>query len=120
MEHLYTALADIRGRPGPPPPAATIVEAAVAGRDPLARETVERFCLILGGAMGDIALIQGAGAVAIGGGIAGRMLEFLDTALVRARFEAKGRAQPVLAAIPVALIVHPEPGLLGAARLLFS
>ena len=59
-------------------------------------------------------------AVAIGGGIAGRMIEFLDTALVRARFEAKGRAQPVLAKVPVALIIHPEPGPLGAARLLFA
>jgi glucokinase len=120
MEHLYAALADIRGRPEAPPPAPAIVDAAVAGRDTLARETVERFCLILGGVMGDVALVQGAQAVAIGGGIAGRMLEFLDTALVRARFEAKGRAQPVLAAVPIALIVHAEPGLLGAARLLFG
>jgi glucokinase len=48
------------------------------------------------------------------------MIEFLDTALVRARFEAKGRAQAVMAKVPVALITHPEPGLLGAARLLFA
>jgi glucokinase len=120
LENLYTTLAEIRGRPGDAPPAPEIVEAALAGRDPLARETVERFCLILGGAMGDIALVHGAQAVAIGGGIAGRLIEWLDTSLVRARFEAKGRAQPVLAAVPIALITHPEPGLLGAARLLFG
>ena len=120
LENLYAALAEIGGHPGPSPAAPAIVEAALAGRDPLARETVERFCLILGGAMGDVALVQGAQAVAIGGGIAGRLIEFLDTALVRARFEAKGRAQPVLAAIPIALITHPEPGLVGAARLLFG
>jgi glucokinase len=83
-------------------------------------EAVERFALILGGVMGDIALVQGAGAVAIGGGVAARMVDFLDTALVRARFEAKGRAQAVMEAIPIALIVHPEPALLGAALLLFS
>jgi glucokinase len=120
LEHLYRAMAEIRGSPTEPPPAPSILEAAMAGRDLIARDTVQRFCLILGGAMGDIALIQGAEAVAVGGGIAMRMVEFLDTALVRARFEAKGRAQPVLAAVPIALIAHPEPGLLGAARLLFA
>lgn len=119
VENLYAALGEIRGRALSPPPAPEIVEAALSGRDPLAKETVERFCLILGGAMGDVALLQGAGAVAVGGGIAGRIVDFLDTALVRARFEAKGRAQKVLEAVPVALITHPEPGLLGAARLLF-
>jgi len=120
LEHLYRAMAEIRGAPAEPPSAPEILEAAIAGRDIVAKDTVQRFCLILGGAMGDVALVQGAQAVAIGGGIAPRMIEFLDTALVRARFEAKGRAQPVLAAVPVALIVHPEPGLLGTARLLFG
>lgn len=120
LEHLYAALAEVRGGPAASAPAPLILEAALSGRDPLAVETVQRFCLILGGAMGDVALVQGGGAVAIGGGIAGRMIEFLDTALVRARFEAKGRAEGVLQAVPVALITHPEPGLLGAARLLFG
>ncbi|HXV00093.1 MAG TPA: glucokinase [Caulobacteraceae bacterium] len=120
LEHLYAALGEIRGRPGSAPAAPEIVENGLAGRDSLAVETVQRFCLILGGAMGDVALIQGAGAVAIAGGIAPRLVEVLDTALVRARFEAKGRAQAVLRAIPIALITHPEPGLLGAARLLFA
>lgn len=119
LEHLYRAMAEVRGAPAEPPPAPAILEAAIAGRNLIAKDTVQRFCLILGGAMGDIALIQGAEAVAIGGGIAPRMIEFLDTSLVRARFEAKGRAQPVLASVPIALITHPEPGLLGAARLLF-
>ncbi|HEY1448095.1 MAG TPA: glucokinase [Caulobacteraceae bacterium] len=120
LENLYAALAEIRGRPPAPPEAPAIREAALAGSDRLAVEAVERFCLVLGGVMGDIALVQGAGAVAIGGGVAARMVDFLDTALVRARFEAKGRAQAVMEAIPIALIVHPEPALLGAALLLLS
>jgi glucokinase len=120
LEHLYAALAEIRGRAVAQPGAPEILESALAGRDSLAVESVQRFCLIFGSAMGDVALVQGAQAVAIAGGIAPRMVEFLDTSLVRARFEAKGRAQPVLRAIPVALITHPEPGLLGAARLLFA
>lgn len=120
LEHLYSAMAEVRGAAAEPPPAPEILEAAVAGRDPIARDTVQRFCLILGGAMGDVALIQGAEAVAIGGGIVPRLVEFLDTPLVRARFEAKGRGQRVLTPAPIALITHPEPGLLGAARLLFA
>jgi glucokinase len=120
LENLYAALAEIRGRALTPPAAPAIVEAALTGRNRLAVETVERFCLILGAVMGDVTLVQGAGAVAIGGGVAARMINILDTALVRARFEAKGRAQPVMEAIPVALITHPEPALLGAARLLLS
>jgi glucokinase len=120
LEHLYAALAEIRGKPGAAADAPAILERALAGRDPLAVEAVERFCLILGGAMGDVALVQGAGAVAIAGGIAPRMVEFLDTTLIRARFEAKGRAQPLLRTVPIALITHVEPGLLGAARLLFT
>lgn len=120
LENLYRAVAEVRGEPADPPPAPAILEAAIAGRDLIARETVQRFCLILGGVMGDIALVQGAEAVAIGGGIVPRLIEFLDTPLVRARFEAKGRAQQVLASTPIALIIHPEPGLLGAARLLFA
>lgn len=120
LEHLYAALAEIGGKPNAAVDAPTILQSALAGRDPLAIEAVERFCLILGGAMGDVALVQGGGAVAIAGGIAGRMVEFLDTALVRARFEAKGRAQPWLRTVPIALIAHVEPGLLGVARLLFA
>jgi glucokinase len=120
LEHLYAALAEIRGQSGPPPAAPEIVENGLSGRDSLAVETVQRFCLILGAAMGDVALVQGAGAVAIAGGIVPRLVDILDTALVRARFEAKGRAQPLLRTIPIALIARPEPGLLGAARLLFA
>ncbi len=120
LEHLYAALAEIRGRPANSPGAPEILAAALRGDDALARETVERFCLILGGAMGDIALVQGSGAVALAGGVAPRMLAFLDTAAVRARFEAKGRAEGLMAAIPIALITHPEPALLGAARLVLD
>lgn len=120
LENLYAAVAEIEGRPPQPLSAPQIVEAAVSGRDGLARAAVTRFGLILGSAIGDIALVQGAGAVAIGGGIAPRILEFIDNAQVRARFEAKGRAAPVLANVPIALIDHPEPALLGAARLLLA
>ncbi len=120
LQNLYEAMGVVRGQPATLAGAPAIMQAAQRGDDPLARDTLERFCLILGGAMGDVALVQGGGAVAIAGGIAPRMLEFLDTAAVRARFEAKGRAHGLLTTIPIALIAHPEPALLGAARLLLG
>jgi glucokinase len=120
LSNLHAALAEIRGVQAGPLGAPAVVAAALAGADALARETAERFCLILGGAMGDIALIHGAGAVALGGGMAPRLLSFLDAPAVRERFEAKGRARDYMSRIPIALITHPDPALLGAARLILS
>ena len=120
LERLYAALGDVRGKPTGPLTAAEVLEAAVDGNDRLAVETVDRFCLILGGVMGDVALMHGAGAVAIAGGIVPRLIDILDTPAVRARFEAKGRAQALMRTIPIALITHSEPALLGAAWFLFG
>lgn len=120
LENLYAAIAEVRGQGAILQGAPAILDAALRGDDPLAADAVERFALMLGGALGDIALVHGAQAMAIAGGIAPRMLEILDSAAVRARFEAKGRAHGLLKTIPIALIVHPEPALLGAARLMFG
>jgi len=120
LENLYAAMAAVRDQPIILDGAPAILDAALVGADSLAKDTVERFALMLGGAMGDIALVHGALAVAIAGGIAPRMIGFLDSAAVRARFEAKGRAQALLATLPIALITHPEPALMGAARLMFG
>lgn len=97
---------------------AALVEAAAAG-SAAADTTVERFCAMLGAAAGDVALMFGArGGVLIGGGIAPRLLPWLDRGDFRARFEAKGRFAGYLAAIPTSVIVHPQAALIGAARAL--
>jgi len=116
--HLYEALSQVRGGAMTSPGAPAILEAASKGSDGLAVEAVERLCLILGSVMGDVALIHGASAVAIAGGMAPRMTQFLNTAAVRSRFEAKGRSSPLLGSLPIALIRHAQPGLIGAANLL--
>ena len=120
LENLYAAMADVRGMPAILEDAPAIVDAALHGGDTLATDTVERFALILGSVMGDVALVHGAQAVAIAGGIAPRIIGILDSVAVRARFEAKGRSQALLTTVPLALITHPEPALLGAARLMFD
>ncbi|MBP7705062.1 MAG: glucokinase [Caulobacter sp.] len=114
LETLHGAMAERDGRPVAPITAARIVEQASADR--LAHRTLERFALLLASALGDLALIHGARAVAVAGGIPPRIAPWLDTAAFRDRFEDRGPASALLRSVPVALIAHPQPGLLGAAR----
>jgi glucokinase len=93
-----------------------VFEAAAKG-DPLANETLDRFCAILGSVAGDLALSFGArGGVFVSGGIAPRMSDRLAAGSFRERFEDKGRLKPYLEQIPTSLVLHPYPALLGAAR----
>lgn len=95
---------------------AVLAEAAAQG-DGAAQASVRRFCEILGAAAGDAALMFGArGGVLIGGGVAPRLLRWLEEGGFRRRFEAKGRFEGYMRAIPTAVITHPHAALLGAAR----
>ena len=93
----------------------TIWEQALAGSDALAVAAMDRFCLSLGSAAGDLALAQGAGAVVIAGGLGYRLRDVLRASGFVERFRAKGRYEQMMAGLPVKLITHPQPGLLGAA-----
>ncbi len=78
--------------------------------------TLDLFCAMLGGFAGNVALTLGArGGVFIGGGIVPRLGERFFQSAFRGRFEAKGRFQPFLAAIPTALITDTLAALSGAA-----
>lgn len=88
----------------------------VSGEDSLCAAAVDRFCLSLGSVAGDIALVQGGfGGVVIAGGLGYRIRETLLTSGFAQRFAAKGRFAGLMASIPVKLIIHPQPGLFGAA-----
>ena len=93
----------------------TIWERGTNGEDSLASAAVDRFCLALGSVAGDIALIQGAAGVVIAGGLGYRIRETLLASGFAERFCAKGRFASLMATLPVKLIVHPQPGLYGAA-----
>ena len=113
---LYETIADMKGQPAGLANQKAVSEAANAG-DPLASETLDRFCGILGSVAGDLALSFGArGGVFVSGGIAPRMAERLAQGSFRARFEDKGRLKPYLEAIPTSLVLHPYPAIIGAAR----
>jgi glucokinase len=97
---------------------ADIVAAALDGHDLHARRALARFCAVLGSVAGDAALIHGARTVMIAGGIVPRFLPFLRTSAFRERFLAKGRFAAYLESVTIRVIVHPQPGLLGAATAL--
>jgi glucokinase len=65
-----------------------------------------------------MALALGAwDGVYLSGGLVPRLLEDLQHSAFRKRFESKGRYSQALARVPTLAIVHPQPGLLGAAAL---
>jgi glucokinase len=113
---LYEALAGMR-QAEPTLADQTQIMAAAAQGDVLASETLDRFCAILGGVAGDLALTFGArGGVFVSGGIAPRMADRLAASKFRERFEDKGRLTAYVREIPTSLVLHPHPALLGAAR----
>jgi glucokinase len=89
--------------------------AALAGSDSLANAALDRVCLTLGAVAGDIALAQGAAGVVIAGGVGLRLADYLPRSGFQDRFIAKGRFERRMDEMPVKLITHPQPGLIGAA-----
>lgn len=89
--------------------------AALGESDSLANAALDRLCLTLGAVAGDMALAQGAVAVVIAGGVGLRLADYLPRSGFRDRFIAKGRFERRMDEMPVKLITHPQPGLIGAA-----
>ncbi len=112
---IYESLAAIEGRAVVATDDRTLWAAGTSGEDSLAAAAVDRFCLSLGSVAGDVALAQGAIGLVIAGGLGLRIKDTLRRSGFAARFCAKGRFEALMAAIPVKLITHPQPGLFGAA-----
>ncbi len=113
---LYLTVAEMQGQAAVHADQKAVTEAGNAG-DPLASETMDRFCGILGAVAGDLALSFGArGGVFVSGGIAPKMADRLAKGDFRRRFEDKGRLSPYVQQIPTSLVLHPYPAILGAAR----
>lgn len=119
LEAVYGALATLEGKAEAAPAADAIAARAERGDDPLATEAVRLFCGWLGTVAGDLALTLGArGGIYLAGGILPKWGTLFDAALFRRRFEAKGRFDDYLRAIPTYLMVADEPAFRGLARLL--
>ena len=97
-------------------PAAEVTAAALAGSCDRARLVLERFCAIYGAEAGNLALHSLAtGGVYVGGGIAPRILPFMRAGGFLASFSQKGRLSPLLATIPVRVVLDDRTALWGAA-----
>ena len=119
--NLHRALAEIDGRETHIDDPAEITRTALADRNSPCGATLARFCAILGSVAGDVALTTGArGGVYVAGGIAPRILPFLQASPFRERFERKGRFTDYVSAIPTRVITHEHAALLGAARVAFA
>lgn len=112
---IYQALANLEGRAVLERGDVELWTAGTDGSDSLAAAAVDRFCMALGSAAGDFALAHGATGVVVAGGLGYRIRDALKNSAFARRFEAKGRFAGLMAAMPVKLIIHPQPGLFGAA-----
>jgi glucokinase len=121
LVNLYNAMCELAGTPAASYSADQITNEAVWNADPRTRDATALFCAMLGTAAGNLALTIGArGGIYISGGIVPRLRAFFAQSEFRARFEAKGRLNPYVAAIPTYVIIRPLPVLLGAASLLLQ
>ena len=113
---LHAAVCEVTGAAVSTLTAEQIVEQGLATAGSACEKTLDVFCAMLGGFAGNVALTLGArGGLYIGGGIVPRMAEYFFASRFRQCFEAKGRFQPYLQAIPTALITDTLVALVGAA-----
>lgn len=121
ITNLYNTLSAIDAAPSKGYTAAQITDLGMRGEDRICVEATEMFCAMLGTAAGNLALTLGArGGVFIAGGIVPRLGRYFVDSAFRARFQAKGRFEPYLAAIPTHVVTHQFAAFLGCAALLAS
>lgn len=112
---LYRALGEVTGADVRAETPADVTQYALEG-DALAVAALNMFCGMLGGAAADLVLTLGArGGVYLAGGILPRVQAFLLASPFNERFVAKGIMSKFVVDVPVYLMVHPQPALLGAA-----
>ncbi|WP_449467735.1 glucokinase [Stenotrophomonas humi] len=114
--NLYNALCAVRGAAPAHATPDAVSAAACDGSDPLAVETLQLFCGILGSTVGDMALLYGVqGGIYLAGGILPKISQFLLNSTFVERFLNKGPMTKALQRIPVKLVEHGQLGVIGAA-----
>ncbi|MBP6596951.1 MAG: glucokinase [Arenimonas sp.] len=121
LSNLHWAMARRGGGTAPDDLRPEDVTARARGGDAMAGETIEVFCEIFGAFAGDLVLTFGAwDGVYLSGGLVPLLLEELRAGAFRRAFETKGRFSEAMTRVPVHAVLHPQPGLLGAAALAFE
>jgi glucokinase len=97
-------------------PAALIAVAAKDGTNDLAKSVMDLFIGSYGAEAGNLALkFLPRGGLYLAGGIAAKNLPLLTDGNFMAAFSQKGRMRSLIAHIPVAIVLNPQVGLIGAA-----
>ncbi len=87
-----------------------------AAPDPLCARAVDLFCTLYGAKAGNLALeVVATGGVYLAGALSANLLHPRAAQVFRAAFDASPSFARLLQGIPVWVITHPHPGLLGAA-----
>jgi glucokinase len=125
ITNVYAFLRDIekldepewlRARLASEDPNAVIGQCAEDGSSSICFETMKTFSAAFGAEAGNIALqVLAMGGIYLGGGIAPKILKTLQNGAFMQAFLDKGRLSPLLAAIPVRVILDDTCALLGAA-----
>jgi len=119
LVNIHRALCALADTPRISLQANEITAAAIEGKYPIAVQSVNMFCEVLGRVAGDAVLATGArGGVVLGGGILPKIRDvFLASKFVE-RFVDKGRMHDYVDGVPVRLIVKDGAALYGAAAAL--
>jgi glucokinase len=97
-------------------PAEAIANAALRGEDSLAERAIAWFLALYGAEAGNVALkFFATGGVYLGGGIAPKLVSLLPHSDFIARFQGKGRMQPLLEGIGIGIVMNDKTALQGAA-----
>jgi glucokinase len=97
-------------------PAAKISAAALAKQDRLCEKTMQVFIEAYGAEAGNLALkLLPYGGLYIAGGIAAKNLPLMKQGHFMEALTTKGRVSPLLAKVPISIILNPQVGLIGAA-----
>ena len=97
--------------------AATISNAAMAGKDEACIKAMELFVSLYAAESGNLALkLLSTGGVFIGGGIAPKILPMLQQSTFMDSFTNKGRFSHLMKNMPVSVVLNEKAALLGAAH----
>jgi glucokinase len=116
--NILRCLAELGGHDIPGAIKPEQVSKAAHRGDPLCSRALDLFWQVFGALAGDQVLALGAwDGVFLTGGMVPRLLPELQAHRFMEHFADKGRFADAVSRVPVAAIVHPQPGLLGAAVL---
>ncbi|WP_022852383.1 glucokinase [Thermodesulfatator atlanticus] len=117
IEQIYRFLCEKEGVSPRFNKASEIGPAGLSGEDLLSEKTLEIFFKAYGREAGNLALkCLATGGVFVAGGIAPKLEPFFERGLFQEAFLDKGRLKETLSNIPIYLVTHPYPALLGAAK----